>query len=106
MSYDVDLVIDTGGPEPATVWGDWNYTYNCAEMWGKAGIDLNAYHGKPAAECIPLLRSGIAELEDHPGKYKPMNPKNGWGGYDSSLTALRKMFDGFVRHPKAIVKVS
>lgn len=107
MSYDIWLVIDTGGTEPARVGElDWNYTSNCGPMWRAAGADLAEFDGKPAGECFPILTDAIAELRANPEKYMAMNPPNGWGSYKSLIPALVELAKGLEPHPKAIVRVS
>lgn len=106
MSYDIWLEIDTGGPEPATVAQDWNYTSNCAPMWRAAGAPLADFDGELADTCLPVLNHAIAELENNPDPYRAMDPENGWGSYDSLLPALRRLRDMFAAHPRATVRVS
>ncbi len=106
MSYDIYLEIDTGGPEPAVIDNNHNMTSNVAPMWRRAGADLADFHGKPAADCIPLLRAAIADMKAHPGRYKPLNPENGWGSYEGCLLFLRELLEDFTRHPKATVAVN
>lgn len=106
MSYDIWLTIDTGGSEPAQVTEGRNMTSNVAPMWRKAGADLADFEGKTAGECIPLLRTAIAAMEDDPGTYRLMNPENGWGSATSCVQYLRDLLSDFVRHPKATVSVS
>jgi hypothetical protein len=106
VSYDIWLQIDTGGPEPATVTEGRNMTSNVAPMWRLAGADLADFHDRTAGECVPLLRAAIADMEDRPGKYRPLNPDNNWGSYETCLRFLRELLDDFVRHPKATVAVS
>jgi len=106
VSYDIDLTVDTGGPEPACVGRGWNYTSNCARMWRLAGADLAEFHGKPAADCLPILVAAIRRMEDDPAPFRALDPANGWGSYDSLLPALRDLADQFRAHPKATVAVS
>lgn len=106
MSYNVYLVIDTGGPHPAVVADCGNMTSNVAPMWRKAGADLAEFGGRSAAECIPLLRTAIAAMEDDPATYQAMAPDNGWGSAAGCLRYLREILSDFVAHPKAIVSVS
>jgi hypothetical protein len=106
MSYDVYLTIDTGGPEHALVTGGRNMTSNVAQMWRLAGADIAEFHGRIAADCVPLLRAAIADMEDHPGRFRPLNPANGWGSYETCLEFLRELLGDFVQHPKATVAVS
>lgn len=107
MSYDVYLEIDTGGAEPAALGDSLNYTYNCGPMFrlalGRDGI--NSLEGELAGTAIQTLRSGIAEMEDEPGKYKALNPENGWGSYEGALQFLRDILTACVRHPKATIRV-
>lgn len=105
MSYDIGLTIDKGGPEPATVSGGRNMTSNVAPMWRLAGADLAEFHGKTAGDCLPVLRAAIADMEDNPGKYEPLNPDNGWGSYETCLGFLRELAGDFAAHPKATVAV-
>lgn len=106
MSYDIWLEIDTGGPEPAVVGPDWNYTSNCGPMWRAAGADLADFEGKPAGDCLPTLNAAITEMAVNPARYEAMNPANGWGDYGSLLSALQQLAGGFRAHPKATVRVS
>lgn len=106
MSYDIDLEVDTGGPQPAYLGDGWNYTSNCGPMWREAGADLDDFDGKPAADCAPVLEAAIANLRANPGKYKAMDPDNGWGSYRTLLPALDELAASFRAHPKAIVRVS
>lgn len=106
MSYDVYLEIDTGGPEPASVGMDWNYTSNCAPMWRLAGADLAEFDGKKAGECLPYLTKAIASMLADPEPYKALNPENGWGSYRTLVPALRDLAYDFGRHPNATVRIS
>jgi hypothetical protein len=104
MSYDIWLEIDSGGEEPVTVY-DWNYTSNCARMWRHAGADLADFHGKPVADCIPILAAGIEAMESDPDTYRSMDPDNGWGSYASVLPALQKLLGAMKAHPLTTVRV-
>lgn len=106
MSYDIWLEVNTGGPEPAQVGEDWNYTRNCGPMWRAAGVDLAEFDGKLADECLPVLRRAIDELRANEAKYVAMNPPNGWGSYDTLVPALERLAETFTRHPLAHVRVS
>ncbi len=106
MSYDIHLEIDTGGPEPAWVGRDWNYTSNCGPMWRSAGADLAEFHGQFAGNVLHVLDKALAEMEANPATYRAMDPENGWGSYDTLLPALRELREMFAAHPKATVRVS
>ena len=106
VSYDISLEIDTGGPEPAQVGGDWGYTSNCGPMWREAGANLAEFHGKTARECAPTLSAAIQRMRAEPETFIAMNPQNGWGSYESLVPALDDLLDLFQRHPLATVRVS
>lgn len=105
VSYDIDLVIDTGGPEPHSIDICWNYTSNCAPMWRAAGVDLAEFDGQPVKHCIEPLLSGINAMRRDPARFRAMNPPNGWGDYDTLLQALMALLRHFRAHPKATVEV-
>lgn len=106
MSYDIDLIIDTGGAEPYYLDLDWNYTSNVAPMWRAAGANLADFHGKTAGECAPILRAGIETMRADPARFTAMNPPNGWGSYERLLPALDELLAAFEAHPLARVEVS
>jgi hypothetical protein len=105
MSYDIWLTIDTGGPAPAPVGGSLNMTSNVAPMWRLAGADLAEFKARTAGDCIPELRTAIADMAGNPEKYRPLNPSNGWGDYAGCLEFLRELLVMFEEHPKATVEV-
>lgn len=105
MSCDIWLEADLGGPERIRVTDGWNYTTNCGRMWRLAGADLAEFHDKPASECIPSLRTAIADMEANPEKYLPLNPENGWGSLEGLIPALRELMAQFASAPSAIVQV-
>lgn len=115
MSYDVYLVVDTGRtytdhrdgtikPNPVSVW-ETNYTSNCSRMWCTAGVDLHDLEGMSASEAAPRLEAAIEEMRTNPGKYKAMNPENGWGDYDSALQFLNDIRNACRLHPKTTVHI-
>lgn len=107
MSWDFSMEIDAGGPEPACILSDLNYTYNVSPMYYEAiGEDgIGGLHGKAGADCIPILRGAIAAMEDDPAKYQAMNPPNGWGSYGGALGVLRELLAWCVAAPKATMCV-
>lgn len=105
MSYDVWLVIDTGGPEPGHVGASHNMTWNVAPMWRLAGADVGEFHDRLAGDLLPDLDKAISEMETNPGPYEALNPGNGWGSYETCLGFLRNLRADFRAHPKATVKV-
>ena len=106
MSYDIYLTVDTGGPEPAQVGNDWNFTSNCAPMWRAAGIDFAAISGSTAYWVTPYLELAIENLKADPDRFRAMNAANGWGIYDQLIPALEELLAEWRRHPMATVSVS
>jgi hypothetical protein len=110
MSYDIYLKIDTG-LEMTTVVDVGNMTGNLSRMWEQAlkpyfEDGLSSLDGKAAGDCIPALRAAIANMEDNPDVYEPMNPKNGWGDYPAALRYLRDILQACIEHPKCTIQVS
>lgn len=105
MSYDVDLCtkdVDGNGIGAFA----WNYTSNCAPMWRRAGANLAAFDGMVARDVAPILAEAIACMKANPQDYTPMNPRNGWGSYDTLIPALQTLHGAMVKYPSAIVGVS
>lgn len=107
VSWDAYLTDDRGHSE-----GQWNYTHNCNRMIAAALLAADATEtpmttgplgpaigpawwdhldGMTGEESKPFLAKIIAELRAHPEAYRPMNPENGWGSYDSLLEVLQEM---------------
>jgi hypothetical protein len=108
LSYDVSLMIDTGGDEPAEVFYVGNYTSNVFPMWVEAlnGKSLREYHGAPCSEAAGPLADGVKRMEVDPDKYREMNPPNGWGDYEGALRYLRKLAEACAEHAKCTIYVS
>lgn len=112
MSYDIDLVIDTGAGRMATAAEIGNYTWNCRPMFEAAAADkypeIQSPHdliGKTGAEALPILAHIVSRMEADPATYEAMNPDNGWGSYKTWLPFLRKWRDACAEHPATIVNV-
>jgi hypothetical protein len=107
MRYWTYLMIDTGGPESATVAEIGNYTSNVSNMWAMAlDMPLADLHEKNAGEAIPILESAIADMNAHPGNYRAMNPPNGWGNFEGARDYLKKLLHACKENPKAFIYVS
>lgn len=107
MSWDVSLVVDTGGPEPAELsFLDANYTHNVQPMFALAGLDLGGLHGERAGEAAAKLTAAIAAMRQDPERFRAMNPPNGWGDYDGALAFLERIRTACLAHPLATVRVS
>ena len=116
MSYDVYGRISTGAGEFAEAFEAGNYTGNCAPMW-RAAISgtfdspqngLASLDGSPCGSLVPVLEAALHHMDDpaNRGRYEAMNPKNGWGDFDTARGYLRKILDGCRKHPLAFLHVS
>lgn len=99
MSYDV--MLQGWGITPVSL----NMTSNVAPMWRLAGADIATFHGKSVRVCLPALRHAVEQMELHPEVYRPMNPSNGWGDYESCLGFLRDLITEFAKQPTARIYV-
>lgn len=115
MSLDVYLEfdIDTGGRQPKVfrVY-EANYTHNCNVMAEEAGIYKHVWRPDEceeiycAGDIIEPLQQAIRLMEDEPKRFIALNPKNGWGSYDTFLPWLRRYLEACVENPKAKIRVS
>ena len=108
MSYDVYMVVDTGGTEPAYVTESRNYTYNVSPMFRAAlgGKGLNDLQGLSGAEAAVKLTSALAFMVGHRDEMVALNPENGWGDYNGALRFLEGILEDCLKHPKAQVRIS
>lgn len=106
MSYDIRLVIDTGGEHPAPVTECKSPTYNLSEMFEEAlGCPIRELSGQKAADVIPLLEKATIAMRKAPAKFKKLNPPNGWGSYEGALESLCWLLEVCQEHPKATVEI-
>lgn len=107
MSWDADLFQEFG---PSL--GDWNYTHNTSPMiyvvLRESGNEVdgtwwNTLDGMDAPTSAKYLGLIIDGLVKDPARFRAMNPKNGWGDYDSLIQILKEMRD---RIPEAPVRWS
>lgn len=93
MSWDPRLECDACGLPI----GQWDYTHNTNPMLRAAAPSGSAawevIDGLPAPIGASILNATVKELEADPGRFKAMNPANGWGDYASLLEVLREMRD-------------
>lgn len=106
MSYDIRLVINTGGKYPASVTECKSPTYNLGPMFALAlGKPIREIEGQTAADVIPLLEKATAAMKRAPAKFKKLNPENGWGSYEGALESLCWLLEMCQEHPLAMVEV-
>lgn len=104
MSYDIDLMADTGG-EPVSIWSR-NHTSNTACMWRAAGIELRDYHGGLASALRGPAHDACVKIIEEQDRYKKMEPGNGWGTVASTILFLTDIANACTRYPKTTVEVS
>lgn len=111
MSLDIwlELPVDTGNPEVTTTrFYKANYTHNVIDMWSRAGVYHVLYmdEGRPAGDALPVLKAGLLHMEIYPDEYTSLNPKNGWGDYESAREFLARFIAACEEYPKTIISRS
>ena len=97
MSYDIRFGVKVAGTDDElyAVIGEperCSPTYNNRDIFVKC-MDWNYHQGEwyKVSEIIPKIEKGIHELQFNKEAYKQYEPKNGWGGIQSSLEALQSI---------------
>lgn len=108
MSYNAYLYVDTGASEPVCVAELGDYTSNVGVMWFDALGDkrLRDFDNAPCSEAAGPLADAVKRMEADPGKYREMNPPNGWGDYEGALRYLRRIAEASAQHPKCTIRIS
>lgn len=92
MSWDASLVDDRGHTER-----EFNYTHNTSVMIYTVLTDSADWpwwarlSGMSGPEGAAFLDRIIRGLEADPELFRGMNPRNGWGDYDSLVAMLTTM---------------
>jgi hypothetical protein len=79
-------------------------THNLSRMAREAGVYDALWASEKfqtAAELIPILRAGIAAMEDQPERFKPLSASNGWGTYDQFLPWVRAVLSACIENSSA-----
>lgn len=102
MSYDIRLVIDTGGSELTAVTKTLCPTYNLRPMFYLAlGHPLSHLQGRKAHDLIEILNVAIKKMKDFPAEFKKLNPPNGWGSHEIAVETLEQLLEMCKKHPLA-----
>lgn len=106
MSYDIRLVINTGGKHPAAVTECKSPTYNLCVMFKEAlGCPIRELDGRVAGDIVQRLKTATAEMKKYPDKFRDLNPPNGWGNYEGALESLCWLLEVCQKHPLALVEI-
>lgn len=107
MSYDINLKINTG-KEMSTVFEVGNLTYNVRAMLDKAFNveDWKVLHGQLAGTATQQIKNAIYIMEKEPDEFRALNPKNGWGNYESTVAYLKILLTGCETHPLTTIEIS
>lgn len=97
MSYDLRLAVKVEGWGKMVDIGSPDYcdpTYNLGQMF-RACMDWDFKQGEyyNGSEVIKNIERGIRELKTNPGKYKHLEPDNGWGTLPGAIEALESLRD-------------
>ncbi len=78
----------------------WTVTYNLTPMLRAAGFvgwhQLIAWDTTMAGAHVTAV---LHQLAVHPGRYRAMNPPNGWGSYEGLVTTLADFVKVALTHP-------
>lgn len=106
MSYDVWITTKTVDGVEIEI-DSWNCTSNCGPQWREAGAQIHEWDERRARDVIDELDLAIRTMENDIGKYRAMNPANGWGNADDMLDHfLIPMLRAFRTHPSGVIGVS
>ena len=84
-------------------------THNVNEIADAAGVYKPIWRPeecgiKTAAEMIPHLRDGLAELKRDPERYRALEPQNKFGTYDGFVAWTERYLAACVEYPDAEIQ--
>ena len=114
MSYDVTFRVKAEGTNSYVDVGecDANITWNVGDIIRlSTGLPwINEANNGLCKDIIPAIEKGLAELLNHPEKYKPYEAPNGWGTVEGVITFFRRILADWSYykryHPIDIVNVT
>lgn len=59
-----------------------------------------------AAQLIPVLKYGIEQMKESPGRFMVYDDPNGWGRYEDFVPWVQEYLDACIEYPEATVEVS
>lgn len=97
MSYDIAFKVKVEGIDKYIGVGDCdaNITWNLREMIVKStGLEWkNEQNNGLCKDVIPCIERGLAELVNHPEKYKQYEAKNGWGTVEGCILFFENILE-------------
>lgn len=107
MSYDIYFKIDTACCDVA-MRNVANVTWNLREMIVRStGLEWkNEEDNGPVRDVIPHIRRGLAELIEHPEKYRKYEAPNGWGTVEGCKRFFQKIINEYDELPPELKDVS
>lgn len=105
MSWDINLYTELDGEIIDIPGTDFNYTHNINQMIREAGFSDWPYEvdGWDAQDLGIALAKSLEELTRDPKRFRAMNPKNGWGDYDTLVPVLQQIRELCAKYPSAKV---
>jgi len=106
MSLDFCVIDVVPAKREEVVWK--NITGNVSPMWELAGIYDELYNsdGKKVSDIIEKLEEGVMYMVRNANKFKPLNPKNGWGSYEGAVKWLWDLIHEIKKYPDGIIEIS
>jgi hypothetical protein len=91
---------------------DSNITHNLGPMANEAGIYTALWRPEEvkdnvvAADLIPILETGLAELKADPAHFKTFDSPNGWGKYEHFVPFVEEVLQACRDNPDARPRAS
>ena len=109
MSLDVWLKDPTDPDGEDLYWR--NITHNVGNMANAAGLYEPLWRPdemavETAKELIAPIEVGLEMLRSDPGKFKALNPSNGWGSYEGLVAFAEDYLKACKEYPDGLVRVS
>lgn len=84
-----------------------NETHNVAPMARAAGLGFlwdKESDGMTTKEALPLLQKGLEYMDSNREELEKLNPKNGWGSYNTLKDFISKLIVSCTSHPDAFLE--
>ena len=99
MGYDISFKVKVEGKDIYVPVGECgaNITWNVRNIIVKStGLEWkNEASNGLVKDVMPSIKRGIGELTAHPERYKPLEPKNGWGSVKSTIRFFEDIYTAY-----------